>query len=301
MGGQQKADISPTDRAYAEFYKSTLSPKISGLFDQPIAATGPKQILGESPQETMMREMGISHLNSAIPGAGSFTPNEQGASNFLGQTINGNFLDPTHSPVFQQIAESIRRQALNASGAAGDQLNANFAGAGHLGGSGPLMQARNDLAFRTGQGVTDSLSSFLMPLYQQQLGYQQNALPLSMQFGDMSRNLPLNQLNLTNQAYNLAGVPRTFQQQQIDEQQAYQDRVRASRLEPFQLALGLQGTQPQQNTTITPNAFTQQGLPIILGLLNAFANYRGGQTNANNNRNNSSSGGGNTTNFGVNF
>lgn len=241
--------------------------QLSNMFNNPLAAVGPRQIMGESPQEALFRQMGISNLQAAIPGAGSMTGLETGASNFLGQTIAGNFLDPTQSPVYQSIANSIGRQANDASQLAGDQLNANFAGAGQFGGSSALLGERANLAQRTGQGVSDTLASYLMPLYQQQLGFQQNAVPQAMAFGNLQRQLPMNQLGLSQQAYGLAGIPRQFQQQQADEAFNAAQRARSAQLEPFSLLGGLMGNTPQANSIVQQSEFERIWLPLLAGAM----------------------------------
>lgn len=299
MGSPDVSTQSSVDPALQKILSGTVAPRLNDLFSNPIAATGPRQILGETGQESGLRNTALSGLltgagfnpdqlqaflsngganfnGSGVQAPNAYSPVEQGAVGLLGKTLNGDFLDPTKSPIYQTIADSIRRQAMESAGAAGDQLNANFAGAGHLGASGPLLNARTNLARQTGLGVSDQLASFLMPLYQQQLGYQQNAIPQAAQFGDIYRNAPLRQLDLINQAYALSGVPRNIQQQQLDEMYQYQQRQRAAQLEPYQLFTSLLGSTPQASNIVTPDAFSRIGLPILTSAIGAAGTAAGG-------------------------
>ena len=259
---EQKSALDP---ALANYLRDSYLPRLNDMFSNPVATAGPQKILGESAGELGIRETAMKGVTDAASSYG-FSPLENSSQDFLRRTIGGEFLDPTQSPVFKSIADMIQRKSMESSMLAGDQLNANFAGAGHWGGSGPLLDQRRLLGERTGQNVADTMAQYAFPLYQQNLGYQQNALPLSMQFGNLGRELPLGKLNLMNQAYTMAGMPRNIEQMQLDSIFKDMQAKRSAILEPYQLFSSLLGGVPGANSVVSDNdPMKQQWVRSLLG------------------------------------
>lgn len=274
MGSPQVEERRALDPSVAGYIDTVLGPRISQMHDKPITSVGPRDILGESPDEQYFRSLGIGKVRSDLDSFSALSPTETNALNFTNSTISGAFLDPTKSPVYQSIADSIQRKALETSQLSGDYLNAGFAKAGQTFSS-PLLGARNQLAERTAQGVSDTLAGYLMPLYQQNLAYQQNALPMSMRFGDIQRDAPLRYLDLADRAYSMAGIPRGIEQMRLDEMFQAAQRARSAQLEPFQLGLGFLGGVPQTNSIVQQSDFERIGLPLLLGMIQASGRGRG--------------------------
>lgn len=199
-------------------------------------------IAGETPEEEYLRQFMMGQLLGDHPG-------ENAAYDELYSTVSGDYLHPDSNPYLTESINALGADTTNQLNNSINQILSRAGTGGALGGSrSALMQGQ--AGGESVRGFNETVANLLNSNYQQERNRQQGAIPGLVGLD----NAPTAR---TGEAMGLAGVPRQFEQQNINARMGEWLRQQNERLLPLQTGQSILGqrmgqtvpiVQPQQST-----------------------------------------------------